>query len=84
MAFFDCAGTRLLLTQQAAASTADSILYFRVDDILGAYERLASRGVAFINVPHMVHRHGGGTEEWMAFFKDSEGRPLALMAQVAP
>jgi methylmalonyl-CoA/ethylmalonyl-CoA epimerase len=30
----------------------------------------------------MVHRHEDGTEEWMAFFEDDEGRPLALSAQV--
>jgi hypothetical protein len=32
----------------------------------------------------MVHRHDDGTEEWMAFFKDNEERPLALMARIAP
>jgi methylmalonyl-CoA/ethylmalonyl-CoA epimerase len=30
----------------------------------------------------MIHRHADGTEEWMAFFSDPEGRPLALMSQV--
>jgi methylmalonyl-CoA/ethylmalonyl-CoA epimerase len=30
----------------------------------------------------MIHRHEDGTEEWMAFFEDNEGRPLALMTQV--
>jgi hypothetical protein len=29
-----------------------------------------------------VHKHGDGTEEWMSFFKDPEGRTLALMSQV--
>jgi len=29
----------------------------------------------------MIHRHGDGTEEWMAEFRDNEGRPLALMCQ---
>jgi len=29
-----------------------------------------------------VHRHGDGTEEWMAFFNDPDGRPLAIMSQV--
>jgi len=32
----------------------------------------------------MIFRHANGTEEWMAFFKDPEGRPLALMEQVPP
>jgi hypothetical protein len=26
----------------------------------------------------MIHRHADGREEWMAFFKDDEGRDLAL------
>lgn len=26
--------------------------------------------------------HADGTEEWMAFFKDPEGRPLAIVSQV--
>jgi methylmalonyl-CoA/ethylmalonyl-CoA epimerase len=30
----------------------------------------------------MIHKHGDGTEEWMAFFKDPEGRPLAIISQV--
>jgi methylmalonyl-CoA/ethylmalonyl-CoA epimerase len=29
----------------------------------------------------MIHRHEDGTEEWMAFFQDNDGRPLAIMAQ---
>jgi hypothetical protein len=35
----------------------------------------------FVNAPHMIHKHADGTEEWMAFFSDNEGRPLAIMAQ---
>jgi len=30
----------------------------------------------------MIHKHADGTEEWMAFFKDPDGRPLAIMSQV--
>ena len=32
----------------------------------------------------MIHRHADGTEEWMAFFNDLEGRPLAIMAEAKP
>jgi DNA-binding CsgD family transcriptional regulator/extradiol dioxygenase family protein len=84
MAFFDCNGTRLLLTQEAQPSHADSIIYFRVDSIAQTYEALKAEGVEFISAPHMIHKHGDGTEEWMGFFKDPEGRPLAIMSQVAP
>jgi DNA-binding CsgD family transcriptional regulator len=84
LAFFDCAGVRLYLFQADAEPTAESIVYFGVSDIRQAHETLRRRGVEFINVPHMIHRHADGTEEWMAFFKDLEGRPLALMAKVKP
>src|SRR5580658_5935647 len=82
LAFFDCNGTRLMLTQEGSAATADSILYLRVADIQGAHGELRSRGVEFISAPHLVHKHANGMEEWMAFFKDPEGRTLAIMSQV--
>ncbi len=58
----------------------ESILYFRVPDIHAAHEALSARGAAFVSAPHMIHRHEDGTEEWMAFFNDPDGRPLALMS----
>lgn len=81
LAFFDCAGTRLFLSE-AATPTAESILYFRVADIHASVAALAARGVQFVSAPHLIHRHDDGMEEWMAFFNDNEGRPLGLMAQV--
>ena len=82
LAFFDCGGVRLFLSQAQADPGAESILYLRVADIQQAYEDLQARGVEFISPPHMIHRHPDGTEEWMAFFKDPEGRPLAIMSEV--
>lgn len=81
MAFFDLGGTRLYLHQKSGPGP-ESVLYFRVADIVGAHRDLTARGVAFTGAPHRVHRHADGTEEWMAFFTDPEGRPLALIAQV--
>jgi DNA-binding CsgD family transcriptional regulator/catechol 2,3-dioxygenase-like lactoylglutathione lyase family enzyme len=80
LAFFDCGGTRLFLSEDDDAA-AESILYFRVPDIRAAHADLSARGIEFINAPHMIHRHEDGTEEWMAFFKDNDGRPLGIMAQ---
>lgn len=80
LAFFDCGGVRLLLEKGEAAGA--SLLYFRVPDIRAAHAELAARSVVFRGAPHMIHRHADGTEEWMAFFDDNEGRPLALMSQV--
>lgn len=79
LAFFDCGGTRLYLHQTEV--TPESGLYFQVPDIHAAHRDLEARGVAFLGAPHLIHRHEDGTEEWMAFFTDPEGRTLALMAQ---
>jgi catechol 2,3-dioxygenase-like lactoylglutathione lyase family enzyme len=84
LAFFDAGGVRVFLSATKGAGDGAAILYFRVEDINAAHEALASRGVQFREEPRMIHRHADGTEEWMAFFDDNEGRPLAIMSQVAP
>ncbi len=83
LAFFDCNGVRLMLSEEAAVAT-ESILYWRVADIAAEHAKLSSRGVEFINAPHLIHQHADGTEEWLAMFKDPEGRPLGLISQVRP
>ena len=83
LAFFDLGGVRLMLTDKESGDGAsESILYLRVPDIHASKEELEGRGVRFTHAPHMIHRHEDGTEEWMAFFEDDEGRPLAIMTQV--
>lgn len=84
LAFFDLGGTRLYLSAEGAEAGVESILYLRVDDIGAAYNELTARGVEFKGAPHLIFRHADGLEEWMAFFKDPEGRALALMSQVRP
>ena len=81
VAFFDMGGTRLFLSQAEEAGEGESILYFRVGDIHAAQKTLAARGAVFTHAPHMIHRHADGTEEWMAFLTDNDGRPLGIMAQ---
>jgi DNA-binding CsgD family transcriptional regulator/predicted enzyme related to lactoylglutathione lyase len=81
LAFFDCGGIRLMLTEEARAPASESTLYLRVADISAAHEQMQSRGIEFISAPHMIHKHADGNEEWMAFFKDPEGRTLAIMSQ---
>jgi catechol 2,3-dioxygenase-like lactoylglutathione lyase family enzyme len=83
LAFFDCGGTRLMLSQESTVA-AESVLYMRVGNIVEAYELLKSRGVEFINAPHLIHKHADSTEEWLSMLKDPEGRPLGLMTQVKP
>ena len=81
LAFYDCGGVRLFL-EEGAGHPSDSVLYFRVPDIHSAHARLSARGAIFVSAPHMIHKHDDGMEEWMAFFNDNEGRPLAIMTQV--
>jgi DNA-binding CsgD family transcriptional regulator/catechol 2,3-dioxygenase-like lactoylglutathione lyase family enzyme len=85
LAFFDCGGTRLYLSlPEDGVAPSNSVLYFRVEDIHGAYDTLRERGVPFKGAPHLIHKHASGVEEWMAFFADPDGHLLALMSQVAP
>jgi len=81
LSFFDLGGVRLMLTEKEESGAAESLLYLRVPDIHAAKDEMEARGVRFTHAPHLIHRHEDGTEEWMAFFEDNEGRPLALMTQ---
>lgn len=55
LAFFDCAGVRLMLsTPEPEFDHPGSILYFAVDDIRAAADTLKARGVVFRDEPHNV------------------------------
>jgi methylmalonyl-CoA/ethylmalonyl-CoA epimerase len=82
MAFFDCAGVRLLLgvPTEPGVAHGSSVLYFAVDDIREMHKLLAGRGVSFSQDPHLVARLAD-REVWLAFFKDTEGNTLALISE---
>jgi catechol 2,3-dioxygenase-like lactoylglutathione lyase family enzyme len=83
LAFFDCGGVRLFLSQHDPGKGGEPpVLYFRVPDINTVYDALRARGVQFRGAPHMIFRHESGVEEWMAFFDDCDGHPLAIMERV--
>ncbi|MFC8501538.1 VOC family protein [Pedococcus sp. NPDC057267] len=75
-------GTRLLL--EAGAPSA--LLYVRVGDVRETVERLRAGGVPVESEPHVIFRHEddtlgpAGTDEVMAFVRDSEGNLLGLVA----
>ena len=84
LAFFDCDGVRLMLSQPEGEEHAHgSVLYFKVTDIHQAYRMLAGRGVTFEDSPHSI-ANMGDYELWMAFFRDSEGNLLAISGEVPP
>jgi catechol 2,3-dioxygenase-like lactoylglutathione lyase family enzyme len=81
LAFFDLGSTRLMLRETGRREEAD-ILYLATVDIAAAHAELGKRGASLTGAPHPIHKHPDGSEEWMAFFQDDEGRPLALHAVV--
>jgi methylmalonyl-CoA/ethylmalonyl-CoA epimerase len=83
LAFFDCAGVRLMLnTPEGAFDHPGSVLYFAVEDIHAMHTALAAKDVRFIREPHLIAKLPD-REVWMAFFEDTEGNTLALMEEKA-
>jgi methylmalonyl-CoA/ethylmalonyl-CoA epimerase len=83
LAFFDCAGIRLMLSPPAKPEFdhPSSIIYFNVTDIQLAYARLSERGVIFEEKPGFV-ANMGTYDLWIASFRDSEDKLLAMMSNV--
>jgi methylmalonyl-CoA/ethylmalonyl-CoA epimerase len=82
LAFFDCAGVRLMLSapEGGAPSQSGAVLYFKVDSIDAAYHRLRARGVPFEDEPHIIARMAS-YDLWMAFFRDPSGNLFGIMAE---
>ncbi|MBM7836930.1 putative enzyme related to lactoylglutathione lyase [Alkalihalobacillus xiaoxiensis] len=83
MAFFDCNGTRLLLSlpENEAFTFPSSVVYFQVENIRKTYDDYQKVGISFIDEPHLVAKMGA-TETWMTFFNDTEGNTHAFMSEV--
>ncbi|PEU16103.1 VOC family protein [Bacillus sp. AFS019443] len=83
MAFFECNGLRLFLSlpEKEEFAQSSSVIYFQVKKMKETYEELLSKGIIFIDEPHIVAKMGQ-TETWMTFFKDTEGNTHALMSEV--
>lgn len=83
MAFFDCAGVRLMLgvAEQPEFDRPASVIYYKVDDLAHAYDTLRGRGVAFRDAPHLIAKLADH-DLWMAFFDDTEGNMVGLMSEV--
>lgn len=85
LVFFDLDGVRLLLDRGAPSG----LHYLAVADIDATIERLRSAGVPVEGEPHVIFGHDddtlgpAGTDEWMAFVRDSEGNLVGLVEQRA-
>jgi methylmalonyl-CoA/ethylmalonyl-CoA epimerase len=82
--FFDLEGVRLLLERGAPSS----ILYLEVPDVRKAIVTLQDRGVDVVAEPLVIFHHSdgrlgpAGTDEWMAFIRDSEGNTVGLVSHL--
>lgn len=83
LAFFDCAGVRLMLglPESGDFQPSTGILYFDVPDIQATYRALSARGVTFRSGPERIARLPD-REVWMAFLADPDGNILALMSEL--
>ena len=83
LVFFDLDGVRLLLDRGAPSS----LVYLQVEDIDARIDALRDADVAIEGEPHVIFSHSddtlgpAGTDEWMAFFRDSEGNLVGLVEQ---
>jgi catechol 2,3-dioxygenase-like lactoylglutathione lyase family enzyme len=82
MAFFDCSGVRLMLSQPSSPELDHpNIIYYAVDDIQAARNALAARGVRFNHEPRIIAPLAHA-DLWMADFRDPDGNVLEIMSEV--
>lgn len=83
--FFDLEGVRLLLESGAPRA----LLYLEVPDVRKSVDELAAKGVEVVAAPHVIYRHTdellgpAGSDEWLAFIRDSEGNTVGLVSRLA-
>jgi methylmalonyl-CoA/ethylmalonyl-CoA epimerase len=83
MAFFQCGSVRLMIGEAEKLTLSEgTIVYFRVADLEATAHLLESRGISFVQQPHLVARMKSH-DLWMAFLKDPAGNTLGLMSEVA-
>ena len=80
-AFFDADGVRLYLGRPTEPGfDGVATLYFRVEDVHGALERLEARGASVRERPEVAHRDAD-YDLWLAFVTDPDGNNIGLMRE---
>ena len=82
LAFLDAGGVRLMLsTPQGAGSVGhNSILYFKVADIVGVHEAIVARGAVSERAPQLTAKLPDH-ELWIGFLRDPDGNLVGLMEE---
>lgn len=84
LAFFDCAGVRLMLSEpeKPEFDHPASIIYYRVANMQETVAILKARGAAFESEPHLIAKMPNH-DLWMAFLRDPERNLIGLMSEVS-
>jgi methylmalonyl-CoA/ethylmalonyl-CoA epimerase len=84
LAFFDCAGVRLMLSvpEKPEFDHPASIIYYRVVQLPETVAVLKARGVEFESEPRLIAKMPS-YDLWMAFLRDPERNVIGLMSEVS-
>ena len=83
LAFFDCAGVRLMLSPPEDGAKADpgrGAIYFRVADLVLTVKDLKGKGIDVFSEPHLTAPMPDH-DLWMAFIRDPDGHLIGLMME---
>jgi methylmalonyl-CoA/ethylmalonyl-CoA epimerase len=83
MAFFDCGGIRLMITEPNGdlKDHKTSVIYYHVSDIKGTAKSMLERGVKFTKAPHMAVQMADH-ELWIGFLRDPDENLIGIMEEV--
>ena len=82
LAFLDAGGVRLMLSTPQGAGTVghNSILYFKVTDIVACHAGMVARGATSERTPQLAAKLPDHTL-WTGFLRDSDGNLVGLMEE---
>jgi predicted enzyme related to lactoylglutathione lyase len=82
LAFFEAGSVRLMLTtpQGAGEIGKNSILYFKVSDIVATHASIVARGATNERTPQLAAKMPDH-ELWLGFVRDPDGNLIGLMEE---
>jgi predicted enzyme related to lactoylglutathione lyase len=82
LAFLQAGSVRLMLSPPEGGGQvgANSILYFRVDDVEGTHQAIVSRGATSDTAPHLIAKMPDH-DLWIGFVRDPDGNLIGLMEE---
>ena len=83
MAFFECGGIRLMVTEQNGdlKDHKTSVIYYHVSNIKQTAKSMIERGVSFTKDPHMAVQMADH-ELWIGFLRDQDENLIGIMEEV--